>query len=284
MKGSEWPPLERHNEPPLTEKEQELLSVYKTLHQNSLPDNKNIRYKLEHAQKVRDLDIQFGDPTERSILFDRMVFAHKRWWGEHVEAYRSAKYDDYVNGADLILEFLSEENERLGLLALDTSICNTETLGEKYNKIYNKIEKGELGTLEYGPTLDGSLEGEEFAHYKDIPQAVLVISPQTLEWYASNEVTDETLQAIALWEVRNQLSEQKFYIENLPQLSATRKQELIEKIESILNIIEVQIEDKKIPPVDPGVRDAIVPYATDPIQMQKICPRLKVPYSSSGTR
>ncbi|CAN5133359.1 hypothetical protein BH11PAT3_BH11PAT3_1330 [soil metagenome] len=271
-------------EEPLSSAEEIIFEKYKSKYVAASPDAQGLEYSPDHALLVEKRSNEFGDQTERALLFDRIIFNQPAWWGESVQTYRASKYDDYVNGTDLILEFLDENNERLGLLAVDTTVGNEETLAKKQGKIVEKLAHGALGVLEYGPTKDGEL-GPEYEYAQDVPHVNLILSAPGLELLSKQlavilspeAARNHRIQNLFRDEVVQQLIRQRAFIEGLHNISQARKDILTEKMSTIIETIRKAGENKKTPEAEAQVwNDPMANFVIDDKLNAKICPQLKV--------
>jgi hypothetical protein len=190
-------------EEPLSSAENTLFEQYRERYEKSLPDRTlGFKYKPGHGEYVKSKESVFKDQHERGILLDRIVFHHgSSWFGGSVEIYRASRYDDIANQVDLIFEFLDEDNNRVGVLGVDTTVSGEDTLDTKQEKIMGKVRAGSLGKIEYGPTADGEI-GAKYETLTDIPQVNLALSPEGLKRLSQQIVDAKSRKEIYANDVR----------------------------------------------------------------------------------
>ncbi|MHB1163271.1 MAG: hypothetical protein ACYCZZ_01960 [Minisyncoccota bacterium] len=88
----------------------------------------------------------FGD------ILEAVVFEHGElsdWFGPQAQVIKSARFDDYINKIDMVIEFEDAE-KRFSYLALGVDVTfGSQDLSKKFADIRTKIDSGELGEVKY---------------------------------------------------------------------------------------------------------------------------------------
>ncbi|MDB5194111.1 MAG: hypothetical protein JWN50_125 [Parcubacteria group bacterium] len=109
--------------------------------------------------RADDLDAKFekgatresGEMKKVADIFEAVVLEHgelSNWFGDNATTAKTSRYDDYVNGIDLLVEFpgLEGGTEHLGL-AMDVTFTNDTT--SKFDRLKEKIGDGDLIEVKY---------------------------------------------------------------------------------------------------------------------------------------
>ncbi len=172
---------------------------------------KDLRYVgvVEDRIKSRDADkrAQWGNEVDKTTnlarIFEAIILdgaSRGEWFGPDVRAFKSAPFDDYKNGVDIIVEFIkrSSAGRYLGL-AVDVSFSGD--LMKKFERIRREIVAGELAMIKYiGP------EGR-----KGVPRVVVGTDFHTVEtlgklWVSnSDSIKKHAAQLLVLEEITLQL-------------------------------------------------------------------------------
>jgi len=141
----------------------------------------------EDLERVRRLEEKFvKEETERSrelkkvaTIFEGLVLWHgeqSEWFGPHAKTLKTSKYDDYVNGVDMVIEFFDEEEKTLAHLGLAADITFTSDTTKKFDKLRGNIEKGELVAVDYFHSEPMSLHGR----LSDLPEVIIGADRKTV--------------------------------------------------------------------------------------------------------
>lgn len=173
------------------------------------------------------------------------------WLGPDVFTIRTTEYDDFVNGVDMVLEFITDEKdvERIAL-AIDASCADFGIIGKKIDRNINKIigkdrkkPKVKYFQSEADPSVKETIEGV-------IPVVIGIEGRNVdslVEDFSSNEKTKKMgrhpAQKVFLEEIRMQL---EAYLNILDRNDNKYKPNIEgDKIKTILEIIEGIIDQKK---------------------------------------
>jgi len=287
------------NEPVLSPQEETIFEDYRERYVNALPDRlvkkvidkerditriikPAIEYSEEDVRYLKTREAKFVDQTSRGILLEKILFIQAKWWGDSVEILRASRFDDVANGVDLIVNFLNDQNESLGLLAIDVTVSNADILGYKQRDIQDKLGTGKLSTLRYGPTKSGDMHGRKFKLHTHVPLIDITLSPEILEQFCKDlvevngaQLPEHPVGQIIIDSVLAQLKRQIRIIEELEILSQEQKEFAIQRIEAILKLVEAT--DKEKAPTRSGVwKDRMAEYLIDDKLNEQISPRRKL--------
>lgn len=273
------PPQETLSEFQLSEVEQKAHEILVPKRERIDPDSFADLYEKEkiEADKQRVLQMEKGfsgrySKQEKEFkklsevfesLFSELVELED-WFGEDVFMVETSKFDDYVNGVDLVAEFLRD-----GLfthLGLAIDITTISQVKEKIKKILNEIRAGQLPRIKYFVSEGGDFRGE----LSNIPRVVIGTDRRSLDKLAQlwldfmrlRSQKQKSLQAQDLGSLNKKISETKKALRTHPvqiellaqielQLEAfgkysekIGKTELAQKYKSILSIIHKIRSDK----------------------------------------
>jgi hypothetical protein len=108
------------------------------------------------------------------------------WFG-NAQVLKSARYDDYTNKIDLVVEWYSpEDGSRILALAVDVTFGES-TSWQKLNDIKSEILRGQLGSMRYFRDNRGDIWGTR----KNIPRVVIGVNKSSVEELAGLWINDE---------------------------------------------------------------------------------------------
>lgn len=111
----------------------------------------NVRSDEEYVQKL-ETKFEKNETQMTAEVLEAIFFEHSElseWLGKNVETIKTSKYDDYVNGVDLVAEFDDGETSQHHLaLAVDVTFGST-TLHSKFDRIRKEIAENQLAQIKY---------------------------------------------------------------------------------------------------------------------------------------
>jgi hypothetical protein len=119
-----------------------------------------------------------------AILYEEIYL--NCYLGENTKTYSTSKFDDYVNGIDIIIEVSEESSERVDHLAIAVDATFSQDVLGKINKIKAKIKNGQLAVIKYFKSEALNFRGEK----SGIPEFIIGIDKKSLE-----EITSFWLQS-----------------------------------------------------------------------------------------
>lgn len=186
-----------------------------------------------------------------AVLYDQIELGN--WFGSKASTIKTAPYDDFFNGSDLILE-LEEATRTLSHLSLSVDVTfGTTTEEKKFAAIKHNIDTEMLGKIKYFHSERGGFRGE----LSKVPQVVIGVEKDTLIKLAglwadehgrkkeNNAVLGaHPIQRLILSEILLQLMAFRRYAED------TQKNSLVPIYEKSIGIIEEILREKG--PMDMG--------------------------------
>jgi len=186
-----------------------------------------------------------------AVLYDQIELGN--WFGQNARTIKTAPYDDFFNGSDLILE-LEEATRTLSHLSLSVDVTfGTTTEEKKFAAIKHNIDTGTLGKIKYFHSERGGFRGE----LSKVPQVVIGVEKDTVIKLAglwageqgrkkeNNAVLgDHPIQRLIMSEILLQLLSFRRYAED------THKDALIPIYEKSIGILEEVLREKG--PMDMG--------------------------------
>jgi len=111
----------------------------------------NVAKDLAEVSRLEDLfknnETQMTAEVMEAIFFEQSELSD--WLGPHAETIKTSKYDDYINGVDLVAEFDNGETHSNHLaLAVDITF-GSATLGNKFERIKKEILADKLAQVKY---------------------------------------------------------------------------------------------------------------------------------------
>jgi hypothetical protein len=131
------------------------------------------RFAEENSEKEKE-NKELATVLE-AILYEEIYL--NCYLGEDTETYSASKFDDYVNGVDIIVEVSEENRERLSHLALAVDATFSRDVLGKINKVKSKIKSGQLAIIKYFKSEALNFRGEK----SGIPEFVIGIDKKSLE-------------------------------------------------------------------------------------------------------
>lgn len=156
--------------------------------------------------KTLDIDKIHADILE-AILFEHIQ--QSNWFGDDARTIKTSRYDDLVNGVDLIVEFKESVDQYLHMgLAVDVTFGETK-LRLKIEKIKQEILRGGLASIIYFESERSNYKGL----YKNLPRVVIGVDRSHLMDLAriwvddtrKTEFTTHPAQKLILRQVSQQL-------------------------------------------------------------------------------
>lgn len=153
-------------------------------------------------------------------IFEALVLQHgelSNWFGESATTVKTSKFDDYVNGVDLLVEFGGEEDETSHLgLAADVTFTSDTT--KKFDRLRSQIDAGELAEVRYFHS--DSLDTYEVL--SKLPEVIIGAEKRTVmelaELWAerqNKELAEHRIQIMILEQMKEQLETFAMYAESL---------------------------------------------------------------------
>ncbi|MGB3072977.1 MAG: hypothetical protein WBP40_04345 [Candidatus Moraniibacteriota bacterium] len=186
------------------------------------------RQVAEDKETVKRLESKFGSEDlvhkKYADVLEAIIYEHieqSDWFGPTAQTIKTSKYDDYVNGIDLVTEF-SNDDQSLTHLGLGIDVTfGTTAMHKKFQRIREEISTGKLATVKY-------FESERSPHkgiYRDMPRVVIGaerehITELAARWMdpkMNRELATHPVQAMLLDEIEAQLSGFRQYARTMNQ-------------------------------------------------------------------
>lgn len=130
---------------------------------------------------------------------------NQHWFGERSEICKASRFDDILNGVDMITTVLDKQDvARHFEIATDLTM-STNGLAEKFNRIKNDVHRGKLAQIDY---FHSDLIGFT-GRLKDIPRTIVSLDKANVEkflanWLREPELNQEHFALIALQQIAAQ--------------------------------------------------------------------------------
>lgn len=175
-----------------------------------------------------------------ALIFEALVLdqtERSNWLGADAMTIRASKFDDYVNGVDMIVEFPEEVSRHL---ALAVDVTTSDLLAEKFSRIREEIDDDYLPQIRYFNSKN--FRGE----LKNVPRVIIGADRSTVRqigelWLENKnkELAIHPMRKIILDEIIIQLKTFSDY-------AASRgKKDIADSYNASLKIIERIISENK---------------------------------------
>lgn len=202
----------------------------------------SISFESEQGRKIaRALEVIIAEQIELSD-----------WLGPDAVTIVSSRFDDIVNGVDLVAEFQNKEERKASHMALAVDVTSGDDLSGKIERIKKEILRGELARVKYFESEFLGLRGE----LRDIPRVVVGIEQRTMghlgELWLANDTKALAMheaQKAILQEIRAELGAFAAYARQAERLAGPDRQErskkVVEVYERALQTVEKILLGKK---------------------------------------
>jgi len=202
-------------------------------------------------KKVADRKLKFEKDTDRSQLFEA-IFTEQlerfAWLGD-AAVVQTSEYDDFFNGADIVVEYDSnEEGEESVKMAIDVTLdVDTNKLMEKIESIDDNLQVGKGVTIRY---FESEFDVEEKGRATNVPRVVIALDDYNYQNYldlindnvdgkvSNKEMIKEPFQLVVIEEILSQLNEQKNTLKSVtPKYKDLKIYKNIIKLQEIIKVI-----------------------------------------------
>jgi len=195
-----------------------------------------------------------------ALVFEALVLdqtERSNWLGTDAMTIRASKFDDYVNGVDMIVEFPEEISRHL---ALAVDVTTSDLLVKKFLRIRKEIENGRLSQIKYFNSKN--FRGE----LKNVPRVIIGADRSTIRqvgelWLENKnkELAVHPVRKIILDEIMVQLKAFSDYA------VSRGKKDIADSYGASLKIIKRIIDEDKernapLSPINDKVFSAIIEY------------------------
>ncbi len=145
----------------------------------------NVKNDMRAVKAKRDA-YQMSDTPEMkeaamaSEVFEAIVIQHaelSNWLGNNVSVLKTSRYDDLFRGTDMVAEWRQPEGKPSQVLALAVDITfGARAVEKKLDGMRRRIDKGELTSIKYFKTADGSFRGER----NGVPHVVIGVDKDSV--------------------------------------------------------------------------------------------------------
>ena len=201
--------------------------------------------RLEKKFGVNPMDREAVRHAQIGKIFEVIIFQQielANWFGEVAQTIATSRFDDLVNGIDVLVE-IDERKSKYHLgLAIDTTTSIMKNR-EKFGRIQDEINTDRLAEVAYFKTDNSVFEGK----MKDVPRVVIGADGKTVDNLITVWMKNDTkalaahpIQIKILSEIRTQLACFKEYCDK------TNHHRLAEIYDNGLRIVDDILAQKKI--------------------------------------
>jgi hypothetical protein len=145
--------------------------------ENVLADWEKVKKRKEEFE--RESTVHSEDAKKASEVFEAIMVENAElsdWLGHNVKVLKTTLFDDYFNGTDMVAEWQEKDGgSEVLALAVDVTF-GSSTVTKKLEGMRRRVEKGQLSSVKYFRSADGSFRGER----SGIPSVVMGISKPVL--------------------------------------------------------------------------------------------------------
>jgi hypothetical protein len=127
------------------------------------------------------------------------------WFGEHSEITKASKFDDIMNGVDMITTVLDKTNSvRQFEVATDLTISSHGVV-KKFTQLADKVREGELAEINYYHSDILGYTGR----LRDVPKTLIALDPRNMQsflrnWMQEPELAQEQFSQVMLQQIATQ--------------------------------------------------------------------------------
>ena len=184
-----------------------------SLDMSNFIDTFGIAKVQEDYAKVADrmkshLEHKMSDAEKLGHIFEAAFLdlaTRHNWFGEHSEVTKASKFDDIMNGIDMVTTVLDDTNTvRQFEVASDLTISHNG-VAEKFIKVANNVRAGKLATINY---YHSDLMGYT-GRLTDVPKTVVALDQHNMQrflknWLQEPESAQEQFSKVMLSQISTQ--------------------------------------------------------------------------------
>ncbi len=221
-------------------------------------DNEYVRKmerKFDSSGNQKEKDAKKIATIFEAILGEQIELSE--WFGSDICTMATTKFDDIVNGVDVIAEF-SENKTEFAHLGLAVDATYSADFDSKFLKIKENINKGKLATIKYFNSSDMDFIGQ----LSQVPRVIIAADAKTVTELIELWDTDKK-QDLAKHPIQFQILEQiilqlkvfKDYIQSIKYNKEVDNDRIIKKFEIFIEIFEMIYKNRQENITDSGKRD-----------------------------
>lgn len=138
-----------------------------------MPDDFERVARLEKEfQKDARVHPELADAKKRGEILEALLSEQielENWLGGNAETITPSRYDDLINGVDLLVEFESEEGFFKHLALSVDATTSRNAIAEKIDRIRKDIQRGHLALIKYFYSPKTKIRGRQ----EDVPKVVV---------------------------------------------------------------------------------------------------------------
>ncbi len=200
----------------------------------------------DDLNKVKDYEKKFSPDANKKTaeVFEAIMLTGElhNWFGEKAETIKTSRFDDIINGTDMIVEFEEDAPRRFSHLGVAVDVTfGTVSLEKKFDRIKKEIDSGKLAKIKYFHSQKEHFRGER----SNIPRVIIGVEYDKVVELAAlwlrkenDKLAKHPVQRLILEEAALELEVLRNYCER------TGKAELIPLYEKDLIIIKNILKNK----------------------------------------
>jgi hypothetical protein len=117
------------------------------------------------------------DSIKLGTIFEAVTVVAREWFGKNAQTIKTSKYDDIVNGIDLVVELSGEEEKVfVGEIGLAVDVTFNDEFEGKIDRIRKEIEERKLPSVKYFESTQRKIKGK----LSDVVRVVVSASRDTV--------------------------------------------------------------------------------------------------------
>lgn len=149
-------------------------------------------YALIAERILKHFDHQLSGPEKMGRIFENAfldIGSRGNWFGEKSELVRASKFDDIMNGVDMIATIVADDDSARHLAIASDLTFSFPGVSEKFNKILNGVRQGKMAKVKYFNSELLHVTGE----LRNIPRTVVGLDVENLNHFLLNWIKEPEL-------------------------------------------------------------------------------------------
>jgi hypothetical protein len=200
-------------------------------------------------------EVYEGVNKDLATIFEAMIFdqgERSKWFGDRASLVAASRYDDVINGVDLVVEW--DQNGGVSRMAAGIDVTFNHDVQKKISSIKRSILENDLGVIKYFKSKVSKIRGE----ISEIPRIILgadvdTVRELTNEW-ASNNTRVLEKHPVQFQFFDEAISQCHYFIDFAERNNQPR---IADAYSDLLRVLQFQYDKKTMSlGADPKIRDS----------------------------
>lgn len=165
-------------------------------------------YAVIAERLLKHFDHALSGPEKMGHIFENAfldIGSRGKWFGEKSELVRASKFDDIINGVDMIATIVADDDSARHLAIASDLTFSFPGVSEKFNKILNGVRQGKMAQVKYFNSELLHVTGQ----LRNIPRTVVGLDVENLnsfllKWIKEPELAQLKYGGVMLNQITNQ--------------------------------------------------------------------------------